>query len=186
MHLLSSLPFGLRFQHMDLGGTHSVHRSDWLIHAYNKTYWGPTLFQAQGEAKAKCNDPESLTSRSLSQQGREASTWTMAFQGEKFPGEADIGTLWKAHRKVLRLALNMEELARSILQGEGLGARAFQYEEGVCAKTWGEERVIHVAWLSTGCAGGHRRLSGEVGTDHPQNRRDLCIKGIEFPLDSDE
>lgn len=138
------------------------------------------MFHTWYEAKAKCDDPQFLPSKSLSQQGRQISLWTLVFQGEKFPGEVDIGISWKAYRKVLRLELNVEELVgRNLLVKKWEQGHSNMREQHV-QRHGGERERAWIAWLSTGCVRGHKRSAGEVGTHHPQNRRDLGTKVLGF------
>ena len=52
---------------------------------------GPTMFQVCCEAMAKCDGPWSLPLKSLSQQGRQISSWTVVFKGGKLTREVDDG-----------------------------------------------------------------------------------------------
>lgn len=50
----------------------------------------------------------------------------------------------------------------------------------MCKDMEEKEKVSMVSLAEQGCARGHKRSAGEMGTPHPQSRRDLGSKVLGF------
>lgn len=90
---------------------------------------------------------------------------------------------WKAHRKVVRLELNVELGGRDLPGGE-VGGGHSNMKEQQAQRHGGEREQAHkIAWLSTGCAKGHKRLAG--GGEHTSlpGQKGPWHQGIGFLLD---